>query len=82
MAAPLRLAEPGEERDQTLDAVVCPPARWLVPAATFSIDLIALLSAVAIVGGAPVGLAYAGGALERAGRLARVSRADHAPGTG
>ena len=63
MAAPLRLAEPGEERDETLESVVRPPARWLVPAVMFSIDLIALLTAVGIAGGTPVGLAYASVAL-------------------
>ena len=74
MAAPLRLAEPGEERDETLESVVRPPACWLVPVVMFSIDLIALLTAVGIAGGTPVGLAYASVALTAVGRVAGVSR--------
>jgi exopolysaccharide biosynthesis polyprenyl glycosylphosphotransferase len=66
-AAQLSLAPlPAFQRDDNATRAlpdVAVPARWIAPAFLFCIDAIALLSAVAIAGSAPMALAYAGVAL-------------------
>jgi exopolysaccharide biosynthesis polyprenyl glycosylphosphotransferase len=64
VVAPLKQAPVGQERHETTAGpTVTPPAQWLAPAIILCVDLAALLLAVAIAGGAPLAVAYAGLAL-------------------
>jgi exopolysaccharide biosynthesis polyprenyl glycosylphosphotransferase len=60
--APLSLAQGRPEAAGALPQVYA-PARWIAPAFLVLVDSVALLSAVAIAGSAPLTLAYAGAVL-------------------